>query len=169
MILTRGKIIIIAIFVAIVAGLVGMIQFTNLETTTLGEKIEVSLADVSVKEFNQEENRMTIEVDFVVFNKSKQTLTISKIDYDLYANEKFLGTGLYSLENAPLVGRAPLFSGSNTTLPANFDLKYSDNIKDVWNLLSTNTENDSIAWRVKGVAEIESAFSIIPVPFESSI
>lgn len=169
MILTRGKIIIIAIFVAIVVGLVGMIEFTNLETERFAPQIEVSLADVSLKEFDKEKNRMTIEVDFVIFNKAKQTLTISKIDYDLYANEKLLGPGIYSLENAPLVGRAPLFPDSGTTLPATFNLKYSDNIKDVWNLLATNTENNSIAWRVKGVAEIESAFSIIPVSFESSI
>jgi len=169
MILTRGKIIIIAIFVAIVAGLAGMIEFTNLETQRFAPQIQISLADVSLKEFDKQENRMIIQVDFAVFNKAKQTLTISKIDYDLYANEKLLGAGIYSLENAPLVGRAPLFPDSSTTLPATFNLKYSDNIKDVWNLLATNTENDTIAWRVKGVAEIESAFSIIPVSFESSI
>ncbi|MFQ5970471.1 MAG: hypothetical protein ACE5J2_08275 [Nitrososphaerales archaeon] len=169
MILTRGKIIIIAIFVAIVAGLFGMIAFTDLEAERFGPQIEISVADVSLKEFDKEENKMMIEVDFVVFNKAKKTLTLSKIDYNLYANEKFLGTGYYSLENAPLVGRAPLFPDSSTTLQSTFNLRYSDDLKDVWNLLASNTENNSIAWRAKGVAEIESAFSIIPVSFESSI
>jgi len=169
MILTRGKIIIIAIFIAIVAGLVGLVAFTNVETGTLEGKVDVKLGNVKMKALDQEKNVMTIQVDFAVSNKADKTLTISKIDYELFANEKSLGNGFLSLESAPMVGRPPLFPDTSTTIPSDFRLNYSDNVSDVWNLLATSAENDSISWRVKGTAEIESAFSIIPVTFESSL
>jgi len=169
MILTRGKIIIVAIFIAIVAGLAGLIAFTNVETTQLEEQIDVKLENVKMKALDQQKNVMTIRVDFAVFNKSERTLTISKIDYELFANDKSLGNGFMSLETVPMVGRPSLFSNTSTTIPSDFQLKYSDDVSDIWNSLAASEENSSISWRVKGMAEIESAFSIIPVLFESSL
>ena len=169
MILTRGKIIIIAIFIGIVAGLVGLIAFTKIQTGIVEGQIDVTLENVKMKALDEETNVMTIQVDFAITNKADQTLTISKIDYELFANEKSLGPGFLSFESAPMVGRPPLFPGKSTTIPADFRLKYSDNVSDVWNLLATSAENDNISWKVKGTAEIESALDFIPVSFESSI
>ena len=169
MILTRGKIIIIAIFVAIAAGLVGLVAFTGIETQSIGGKVNVVLENVKMKSLDEQNNVMTIQVDFTVTNKADQTLTISKIDYELFADEKSLGQGFLSYESSPLVGRPPLFPDTNTTLPADFRLKFSSDVSDVWNLLATNAENDSISWRIKGTAEIESALDFIPVDFDSSI
>jgi len=166
--LTRGKIIIIAIFIAIVAGLAGLIAFTNVETTQIEGQVDVTLEGVKMKALDRENNVMTIQVDFGVFNKAERTLTISKIDYELFADEKSLGNGFLSLESVPMVGRPSLFSDTSTTIPSEFRLKYSEDVKDVWNLLAASEENDSISWRTKGTAEIETAFSIILIPFESS-
>ena len=168
MILSRGKIIIIAIFIAIVAGLAGLIAFTNVETTQLEAQVDVMLENVKMKALDKQKNVMTVQVDFAVSNKSDRTLTISKIDYELFADEKSLGLGFMSLENIPMVGRPSLFPKTSTTIPSDFRLNYSDDISDVWNLLATSAENDNIARRVKGNAEIESAFSIVPITFESS-
>jgi LEA14-like dessication related protein len=169
MILTRGKIIIIAIFIAIIAGLAGLIAFTNVETTQLETQVDIMLENVKMKSLDTQKNVMIIQVDFAVSNNAERTLTISKIDYELFANEKFLGNGFMSLENIPMVGRPSLFPKSSTTIPSEFQLKYSDNISDIWDLLATAEENNGISWRVKGNAEIESAFSIIPISFESSL
>lgn len=169
MILTRGKIIIIGIFIAIVASLAGLIVFTNVETIQLEGQVDVKLEGVKMKAMDQENKVMTVLLDFAVFNKSDRTLTISKMDYELFADEKFLGNGFMSLENIPMVGRPSLFPGTSTTIPSEFQLTYSEDVKDVWNLLAANEANDSVSWRVKGTAEIETAFSIIPVPFETSL
>lgn len=169
MILTRGKIVIIAIFIGITAGLAGLVAFTNLEPPIIMKQVDVMLENVKMKALDEEKNIMTVQVDFTITNRADRTLTISKIDYELFANERSLGYGFLSFESAPMVGRPPLFPDTSTTLPSDFRLNYSDNVSDVWNLLATSAENDNISWRVKGTAEIETALSIIPIDFESSI
>ncbi len=169
MILSRGKIVVIAIFLAIVAGLVGLIAFTNQETKEVEGKIGVVLENVKMKSIDEQTKVMTLQVDFAITNNHDRTLTISKIDYELFGNGKSLGKGFLSYESAPLVGRPPLFPDTSTTLPSDFRLNYSEDVSDVWNLLATSPENDSIAWKAKGTAEIESALDFIPVEFESSI
>lgn len=169
MILSRGKIVVIAIFVAIVAGLVGLIAFTGLETQQVEGKIGVVLENVKMKSVDEQNKVMTLQVDFSITNNHDRTLTISKIDYELFANEKSIGKGFLSYESAPLVGRPPLFPDTSTTLPSDFRLNYSEDVSDVWNLLVASPENDSISWNVKGTAEIESHLDFIPVEFESSI
>ncbi len=168
MILTRGKIVIIAISIGIVASLAGLVAFTNQEATTIGPQIGVKLEKVKMKALDEQTNAMTLEVDLAVTNNAAKTLTISKMDYELFANEKSLGQGYFSAETVPLSGRPPLFPSTSTTLPSDFRLKYSDSVKDVWNSLkSGGTAN--ISWRANGTAEIESALSIVDVPFESKL
>ena len=169
MILTRGKIVIIVIFIGIAASLAGLFAFTNVERGTLERQIDAKLENAKMKAIDEQANIMTLQVDFLITNKADKTLTISKIDYELFANEKRLGLGFYSGESIPLSGRPALFSNTNTTIPSEFRLHYSDNVKDVWNLLAKSGESGTISWKVKGTAQIESAFSIADVPFESSL
>ncbi|MGH9879034.1 MAG: hypothetical protein ACRD5H_15500, partial [Nitrososphaerales archaeon] len=86
MILSRGKIVVIAIFVAIVAGLAGLIAFTNQETKEVEGKIGVVLENVKMKSVDEQTKVMTLQVDFAITNNHDRTLTISKIDYELFAN-----------------------------------------------------------------------------------
>lgn len=166
--ITRGKIIIIAIFLGIIAGLLGMVQLTTIETQTFEGQIDVDLASVKMKSLDEQNNVMIIAVDFNVVNKADKTLTILKMDYRLAADGRSLGLGFFSAETVPLSGRPPLFPGTSTTIPSEFRLNYSDDVSDVWDMLSSgNTEG--IEWRAEGTAEIESAFTILPVPFEASL
>jgi LEA14-like dessication related protein len=168
-ILSRGKIIVIVIFVGIVAALAGLVAITGLETEDIGGKIDVVLESVKFKSLDEQNNIMMIQVDFTVTNYADRTLTISKIDYELFANDESLGQGYLSYESAPLVGRPPLFPDTGTPIPSDFKLNYSEDVSAVWDLLLADPENASISWRIKGTAEIESALSIIPIEFESSI
>jgi len=168
-ILSRGKIIVIVIFVGIVAALAGLVAITGLETEDIGGKIDVVLESVKFKSLDEQNNIMMIQVDFTVTNYADRTLTISKIDYELFANDESLGLGYLSYESAPLVGRPPLFPDTSTPIPSDFKLNYSEDVSAVWDLLLADPENASISWRIKGTAEIESALSIIPIEFESSI
>ncbi len=167
--LTRGKIVITAIFVGIAAALAGLVGFTNLEQEEIGPQMAVTLAGVKMKHIDKENpTLMIVQVDFAIFNDTKQTLTISKIDYDMHANERLIGRGLLSLEDAPLTGRAPLFPGTSTTLPSEMQLRQSPEIMDVWDKLNNGNIED-ITWRANGVAQIESAFSIIEIAFNSTL
>jgi len=167
--LTRGKIVIIAIFVGFAAALAGLVGFTNLEQEEIAPLVDVALADVKMKGIDKENpTLMIVRVDFTIFNETKQVLTIAKIDYDIYANEQFVGRGLLSLEDAPLTGRAPLFSGTPTTLPSEMQLRQSPEIMHVWDKLKDENTGD-IKWRADGIAHIETAFSIIEKEFDSTL
>ena len=167
MILTRGKLIVVAIFLGILAGLFGLVAFTNHEASQFESQITIALKDVEMKALDEQANVMTITVDFNVTNNAAKTLTISKMDYKLIANGKSLGQGSFSAESVPLSGRPPLFPSTSTTIPSEFRLKYSDDVSDLWGLLAKGEKG--ISWRVEGTAQIESALSLADVPFESSL
>jgi hypothetical protein len=161
--------VIIAIFVGFAAALAGLVGFTNLEQEEIGPLVDVALADVRMKGIDKENpTLMIVRVDFTIFNETKQTLTIAKIDYDMYANEQFIGRGILSLEDAPLTGRAPLFPGTPTTLPSEMQLRQSPEVMHVWDELKDGNTDD-IKWRADGVAQIETAFSIIEKEFDSTL
>ncbi|MFQ5940485.1 MAG: hypothetical protein ACE5KA_02145 [Nitrososphaerales archaeon] len=167
--LTRGKVIIIAIFVAIVASLVGLVGFTNLEQDIISPDITVTLENVKMKKIdNNNPDLMFVQVDVAILNEAEQTLAVSQIDYDMYANETLIGRGSLSLQDIPLTGRAPLFPGSVTTLPTEMQLRKSEDIVEVWDKLFNNDTQD-ITWQAEGVAQIETAFTIIEKDFESSL
>jgi LEA14-like dessication related protein len=167
--LTRGKVIIIAIFVAVALAFAGLIAFESLEREDITPNITVTLAAVKMKQIDVENpDLMFVQVDFSILNRTNQTLALAKIDYDMYANERMIGRGGLSLEDTPLTGRAPLFSGSSTTLPSNMQLRKSPEVLDLWDKL-LNGDTSGITWRAQGVAQIESAFSIAEVEFNSTL
>lgn len=167
--LTRGKIIIAAIFVGIAIALASLVGFTNLQQKEISPKISVSLENVKMKSIDRNDpTLMIVQVDFSVLNETAQTLVIAKIDYDLYANESLIGRGNVSLEDTPLTGRAPLFSGSPTTIPSEMKIRKSTETMEVWDKL-TSGMTEGIKWRTEGAAQIESAFSIIDVNFNSTL
>ena len=59
MILSRGKIVVIAIFLAIVAGLVGLIAFTDQATKEIEDKVAVTLENVKMKSLDEQTKVMT--------------------------------------------------------------------------------------------------------------
>ncbi|MEM2760896.1 MAG: hypothetical protein QXW73_08945, partial [Nitrososphaerales archaeon] len=102
MALTRGKIVIAAIFVGVAAAFFGLYYSYSLQPPDVSSKINVILANVQMKNIDRDDpTLMIVRVDFGIFNGSEQTLAVSKIDYELYANEALLGRGSLSLEDIP--------------------------------------------------------------------
>ncbi len=169
MILTRGKIIIMAIFIAIAAGLAGLVAFSNMQAGTFEQQVVIELENVKMKSIDEQANVMTVQVDFAISNNADQTLTISTIDYELYADDQSLGLGFLTLADVPMVGRPALFPHTSTTIPSDFRLTYADEYSDIWNLLQSGGESDGVTWTAVGSGQIESALSLFTVSFESSI
>jgi len=167
--LTRGKVVIIAIFVGVAAIFAGLITFTGLEEREIAPNITVTLEDVKMKRIDRDNpDLMFLQVDLSISSRHHQTLVLSKIDYEMYANERQVGRGSLSLEDIPLTGRAPLFPGSSTTLPSEMQLRKSPEVMEIWEKLSNNDTED-VTWRAEGVAQIESAISIADVNFNSTL
>jgi len=167
--LTRGKIVIIPIFVIIFVGLVSLVAFTEWEEAEIDPNVGVILENVKMKKIDDDNpDRMIVRVDLAVFNNTERILAISRIGYDLYANEILVGRGSLSFADIPLSGRAPIFSGSSTTLPSEMQLPKSPEVMEIWSKL-LNNDTEDVTWRADGVVQIETAFSIIEKDFNSSL
>ena len=167
--LTRGKVIIIAIFVGIAMTFVGLIVFERLEGEDIRPNITVTMETVKMKGINiNNPDLMIVLVEFAILNETEQTLVVSKIDYDMYANESLVGRGNLSLLDIPLTGRAPLFPNSSTILSSEMQLRKSPEVIETWEKL-VNDDTEDITWHTKGVAQIESAFSIIEIDINSTL
>lgn len=167
--LTRGKAIIIAIFVTVGLTFLGLYLFEQTETGEVSPEVEVMLENVKMKRIDVENpDLMIVQVDLAIFNNTTQTLALSRIGYDLYANEQFIGKGNLSLEDIPLTGRAPLFPGSSTMFSTDMQFRKSPDLEEIWDKLR-NDNTEGITWRAEGVAQVETAFSIIEKDFETTL
>lgn len=167
--LTRGKIVIIPIVVAIGLTFLGLVIFTFMEEAEISPHVSVVLTSVHMDRIDADNPAiMYVRADFTIFNDTDKVLTISRITYDMYANDIFIGEGLFSWADHPLVGRPPLFDRSTTTIPVEMSLHQSPDNIEVWNMLRDG-DTDNIQWRAEGMAQIETAFSIIEKDFVSTL
>jgi hypothetical protein len=114
--------------------------------------------------------RVQLNVYFNVYNPTRNVLTTSRLDYQLFADGKPLGQGILSYEDIPLNGRPQLYYHSNTTLKSLFEPTYSNaNILLLNKMLSNPDIVKQIKWRVEGEAQIESGFSSTPKQFNAEL
>jgi LEA14-like dessication related protein len=162
---SRGRVVIAAAFGALGLGFLGYYLYASLDIPEL-EKVQLDLASVNVIEVNSIDNRATLEVIFLVTNPSQKTVTISNINYELFANGKAVGNGEYSTEDIALPGRALVYPGGVVELTSVFNLVHTDQIADEYFAI---TNEEQVSYFTKGNISVESAWSIVEKEFESSI
>ena len=140
-----------------------LVMFANSGQDVL-QKINIDLVSVKVLDVNKINNRANLEVAFNVTNPTTITATIPSISYDLFVNGKDLGSGHYTTEDIAMTGRAPLFSGSTTTLTNTFELVNTDKISNEYQSI---TNNQPVSYKVTGQVTIESAWTLITKDFTS--
>ena len=168
MFLSRRRIILIG---AITAVAITIILLPLILTITLPNLNSLTIDISKVEAINDTNNTQgsQLNVVFVVYNPTKQTLTTSKIEYELFADGKSLGSGILSFEDIPLNGRPQFYSNSSTTLQSTFKIT-SNSIAQIFNKIVENHESvKQIKWRVTGVATIESGFSSSSKEFSNEI
>jgi hypothetical protein len=130
------------------------------------DKVSIDLTRVALSpESGQQE--LTLEITFTVVNNNDVTLTTSKIDYELFADGKPVGTDVLSYEDVPVNGRPALFSGSSVPLRDSFVLKYSDEEAEMYHNILTNSTQ--LNWQVTGNAIIESGTVSVPKEFSDEL
>jgi len=161
---SRGKVVISAAFVVLFAMFMGFYYYASLDNPQL-EMAKLELVDVKVLETNSIDKRATLEITFLVTNPSKKTFTISNINYELFVNNKDVGNGEYSTEDIAMPGRAAIYAGNSVKLSSKFNLVYTDQIANEYSII---TNGEQASFRAKGIASIESAWSIVEKPFEAT-
>jgi LEA14-like dessication related protein len=161
----RGKLVVIGAAITLVMIFIAGWLRTLGETDEVIKNVRIEIDDVSVKSIDWDNNKMTVTIGFRVLNNTDKIVTLSKIEYNVILDDVNVGRDIKTYTDVPLVGRAPVYSKGSTVLPQDFTFTYSDEIKDAWNRL---IRGEAAEWRVKGSADIETAFSIIPLEFDDT-
>ena len=161
----RGKLVVIGAAITLVMIFIAGWLRTLGETEDVLKNVRIEIDGVSVKSIDWDNNKMTVTIGFRVFNNTDKIVTLSKIEYNVMLDGVNVGRDIKTYTDVPLVGRAPIYSKGSTVLPQDFTFPYSDEIKDVWNRLIMG---ETAEWRVKGSADIETAFSIISLEFDDT-
>ena len=163
--LSKGRIVILACF----AGLGAMMLFFYLYANSFQgdlEKVTIQVDSVNVLDENKLNKRAHLDVRFNLQNPTSITLTVSTINYELFANGNSLGEGHLSTEDIPEAGRPILFANNNATLPNTFDLIYSDNIAKEYSAI---TSNQPVKYEIKGQVTIQSFLTEVTKDFDVTI
>jgi hypothetical protein len=151
--------------VGLLALLGAIFWYGNLDAPKL-ELVEIELKDLKVSSINEIGKTAKLEVTFLVKNPSEVVFTVSLIDYKLYADEKFLGSGQYSTVDVAMPGRAIFSSGAEIPLKNLFELKMSDVTNEIYQAV---LDGNITSFRAEGMITTESAWSIGEKEFDSSI
>ncbi|HJU13777.1 MAG TPA: hypothetical protein VJ792_04910 [Candidatus Nitrosotalea sp.] len=158
-----------AVLVAAFVGLGGLMLFFYLYANSYQpelQQVSMDLQTVKVLDVDKINKRADLEVDYVLYNPTSVTSTISTIDYDLIANGKDVGQGHYSVEDIPMAGRPALFPNSNMTVTDKFELVDSPNISDIYDSI---LKGDPVKYEAKGQVTIESTLTLITKSFDSTL
>ena len=88
----QSKMTVYAALIGVFAMMGGIFYYGNLDTVQI-EQVEIELINVELRDVSTEDNQAKFEVTFLVKNPSEKTLTVSLIKYQLYGDEKLLGSG----------------------------------------------------------------------------
>jgi len=160
-----SKIIVYVAIGAMFAFMGGIVYYSTLDFAEL-EQSEMELLSVDLVEIDSIDNRITLNLVFGVTNHGERTVTVPEISYQLFVNERQLGSSSYSVSDIPLNGRALMLSGMQVPLQSEITINLRDDIKDIYEDI-TNGEN--LNYRVIGQYTIETAWQVMDIPFDSSI
>ena len=162
---SRGRVVILACF----AGLGAMMLFFYLYANSFQvdlDKVSVQIDSVKVLDQNKLDKRAHVEVRFNITNPTSIVLTVSTINYEVYANGNKVGEGHFTTEDIPEAGRPALFANSNLTLPNAFELVNNDKIANEYSAI---VGNQTVKYEVKGQMTIESFLTAVTKDFDLTL
>ncbi len=149
---------------AMLALLGGITWYASLDNPQL-ELVEIEMGTVKLVTENTIEGKAKMDVGFVIKNPGKKTFTISRIDYELFANGTPIGKSQYSTEDVAMPGRAAFYPGAEIELPSPFTLTKTSENSDTYDAI---TSGGPVVYSAKGLVVVESAWSLVEKEFEIS-
>jgi len=128
----QSKITVYVAFAGVFAMMGGIVYYASLGNGEL-EQVEIELSSVELLNDNNINDKIKLNVTFLVKNPSDITFTVSVIDYNLYNNGILLGSGKYSTEDISMPGRASFFPGNEIPLTNIFVLNKADVESEIFN------------------------------------
>ena len=165
MFLTRRRIVLMLAVVAVAGAIIALPYISSLTATGL-DKITVELSDVKFVSASEEQKPGQIDIVFHLTNPTDNTVTTSKIEYDLFADNTRLGNSILSFEDIPPNGRPTVLPHQSIDLTSLFQVSPQP-AQAIFNKIA-NSPSD-INWRVQGIARVESAVTLQDKQFSDEL
>lgn len=172
MFFSKRRLILFGVIAALALTIILIPEIQFLVNAPDADALEFKLANIEINNISNDTNNVELLLSLEIYNPTDKTATTSKVEYDLFGNNEFLGHGVLSYEDIPLNGRPQLSPQQTTTLKSSLILEPTDsNLDLIQELLKNQTSmvGDYINWEVIGKSQIESAFVIIEKEFESKL
>jgi LEA14-like dessication related protein len=148
----------------LLAMLGGITWYASLDNPIL-EQVEIDMGTVKLVSENTIEGKAKLDVGFVIKNPSDKTFTISRIDYELFANGIPVGKSQYSTEDVAMPGRAAFYPNAEIELPSPFTITKTTENADAYTAITTQSP---VVYSAKGLIVVESAWSLVEKEFNIS-
>ena len=141
----------------------GIVYYASLDNGDL-QQAQIELTEVELISDDSINDKIKLNVTFLVKNPSDTTFTVSVIEYDLYGDEELLGSGKYSTEDVSMPGRASFFPNTEIPLKNIFILNESDVSSEIFqSVLKNDIENFS----VEGIITTQTTWTVNEKEFKS--
>lgn len=132
-------------------------------------KVTVRLTEVTVT--SADTDPVQLRPVITIQNPTDQTITTSRIEFELFADGTPLGLHTISYEDIPLNGRPAIFAGGTVAIPPlsgqMYEVEFDQNIADLYAKIRDNPE--SVRWSASGQATLESTLVQVAVDFENTL
>ena len=142
----------------------GITWYASLDNPQL-ELVDIQMGTVKFVNENTIEGKARLDVGFVIKNPGEKTFTISRIDYELFANGTPIGKSQYSTEDVAMPGRAAFYPNAQIELPSPFTLTKTSENADTYDAITSGVP---VVYSAKGLVVVESAWSLVEKEFEIS-
>ena len=166
MFLTKRRIILMLAVVAVAGAIIVLPYISSLTAIGL-DRVTIELFDAEIVPPSEGQRNRQIDVVFHLTNPTDKTVTTSKIEYDLFADNTQLGNAILSYEDIPPNGRPAILPHQSINLKSLFHLTPSQSTQIIFSKLE-NSPSD-INWKVQGIARIESAITLQEKQFSDEL
>jgi hypothetical protein len=141
----------------------GIVYYASLDNGDL-QQAQIELTEVELISDDSINDKIKLNVTFLVKNPSDTTFTVSVIEYDLYGDEELLGSGRYSTEDVSMPGRASFFPNTEIPLKNIFILNESNVNSEIFqSVLKNNIKNFS----AEGIITTQTTWTVNEKEFKS--
>lgn len=149
--------------VGVFAMMGGIVYYASLGNDDL-QQAGIELTGIELINKEKTDEKIKLNVTFLVKNPSDTTFTVSVIEYDLYGDGELLGSGRYSTEDVSMPGRASFFPNTEIPLKNIFTLNESDVNPEIFqSVLKNNIKNFS----VEGILTTQTTWTVNEKEFKS--
>jgi hypothetical protein len=131
--------------------------------------VVIRLTEVAAE--SVEDESLELKPVFTISNPTDQTITTSKVEYELFADGVHVGSNTITYEDIPLNGRPAIFAQGSVEIPADSQsllvLEYGDSNAELFEKIRDSP--DTVQWSAKGKAQIESTLTFVEREFENEI